>query len=57
MTKNEIEQLFSLAIHSPTAFNIQNWPFVLVQNPDLRKTIRSVSWNQAQVTDASLLIV
>jgi nitroreductase len=57
MTKNEIEQLFSLAILSPTAFNIQNWRFVLVQNPDLRKTIRSVSWNQAQVTDASLLIV
>jgi nitroreductase len=57
MTKNEIEQLFSLAVLSPTAFNIQNWRFVLVQNPDLRNTIRSVSWNQAQVTDASLLIV
>jgi nitroreductase len=57
MTKDEIEQLFSLAILSPTAFNIQNWRFVLVQNPDLRNAIRSVSWNQAQVTDASLLVV
>ena len=51
MTKDE------LAILSPTAFNIQNWRFVLVQNPDLRNAIRSVSWNQAQVTAASLLVV
>ena len=57
MSKAEIDQLFSLATLSPTAFNIQNWRFVLVQNPELRSSIRSVSWNQAQVTDASLLII
>ena len=57
LSKDEIEQLFNLAILSPTAFNIQNWRFVLVQNPELRSAIRAVSWNQAQVTDASLLIV
>ena len=57
MSKAEIDQLFSLAILSPTAFNIQNWRFVLVQNPELRSSIRSVSWNQAQVTDASLLVI
>jgi nitroreductase len=57
MSKAEIDQLFSLAILSQTAFNIQNWRFVLVQNPELRNSIRSVSWNQAQVTDASLLVI
>jgi len=57
MPQAEIDQLFSLAILSPTAFNIQNWRFVLVQNPELRRSIRSVSWNQAQVTDASLLVI
>jgi nitroreductase len=57
MSKAEIDQLFSLAILSPTAFNIQNWRFVLVQNPELRSSIRAVSWNQAQVTDASLLVI
>ena len=57
MSKAEIDQLFSLAILSPTAFNIQNWRFVLVQNPELRRSIRSVSWNQSQVTDASLLVI
>jgi nitroreductase len=57
MTQKEIDELMSLAMLSPTAFNIQHWRFVLVQDPALRKEIQAVSWNQAQVTEASLLIV
>lgn len=57
MTEQEIAKLMSLAILSPTAFNIQNWRFVLVTDPVLRQKIRAVSWNQAQVEEASLLIV
>ncbi len=57
MTEQEISMLMSLAMLSPTAFNIQNWRFVVVTDPVLRQQIRSVSWNQAQVEEASLLIV
>lgn len=57
MTQAEIDQLMSLAMLSPTAFNIQHWRFVLVTEPTLRHQIRAVSWNQAQVQEASLLIV
>lgn len=57
MTEAEIDKLMSLAMLSPTAFNIQNWRFVLVQDNVLRQEIRKVSWDQAQVTDASLLVV
>lgn len=57
MTEQEIAKLMSLAMLSPTAFNIQNWRFVVVTDPVLRRQIRAVSWNQAQVEEASLLIV
>ncbi|NOU23961.1 MAG: nitroreductase family protein [Methylotenera sp.] len=57
MIEEEITKLMSLAILSPTAFNIQNWRFVVVTEPVLRHQIRAVSWNQAQVEEASLLIV
>lgn len=57
MTEAEIEQLLSLTMLSPTAFNIQHWRFVVVTDPVLRHQIRAVSWNQAQVTDASLLVI
>ncbi len=57
MSEEEINKLMSLAMLSPTAFNIQNWRFVVVTDPALRKEIRAVSWDQAQVEEASLLIV
>lgn len=57
LTQAEIDSLLRLAMLSPTAFNIQNWRFVVVADPALRQQIRAVAWNQAQVTEASLLII
>jgi nitroreductase len=57
MTDAETRQLLEAAMQAPTAFNIQHWRFVTVIDPELRKQIRAVAWDQAQVTDASLLIV
>ncbi len=57
LSDEDIEKLMSLAVLSPTSFNIQNWRFVIVKDPEIRKKVRSASWDQAQVTDASLLLV
>ena len=57
MTETEIRQLLEAAMQAPTAFNIQNWRFVTVLDPEVRKQIRAAAWDQAQVTDSSLLIV
>ena len=56
-TGAETNKLMEAAIQSPTSFNIQNWRFVLVQDKELRKKVRAAAWDQAQMTDASLLIV
>ena len=43
MTEKEIHELLSHAILSPTAFNIQNWRFVVVTDQALRhKSVQSV---------------
>ena len=57
LTEAEIEQLLTTTIQSPTSFNIQHWRFVLVTDPELRKQIRAVGNDQAQMTDASLLVL
>ena len=57
MTEEEVNEMLSLAVCSPTAFNIQNWRFVVVTDQALREQIREVAWDQAQVTDTSLFIV
>lgn len=57
MSESEIQTLMEHVLLSPTSFNIQNWRFVIVDDPELRQQIRAASWNQAQVTDASLLVL
>ncbi len=57
MPEADIEKLFEAAIQSPTSFNMQNWRFVVVRDKALRKEIRANGNDQAQMTDASILIV
>jgi nitroreductase len=49
--------LIDLARQAPTSFNIQNWRAVNVKDKALRQELRAAAWDQAQVTDASLLFV
>lgn len=53
----EEAQLFDLARQAPSSFNIQHWRLVKVTDPALRTTLRAAAWDQAQITDASLVIV
>ena len=57
MTEAEIDEIISLAILSPTAFNLQHWRFVIAEDDALREQIKQVAMGQEQVTDASLLII
>ena len=36
LTDEEVNQLLSLAILSPTSFNIQNWRFVIVKDSEVK---------------------
>ena len=58
LTNEEETKILEAAIQTPTSFNIQHWRFVIVRDPALRQRIRTeFGNNQAQMTDASLLIV
>ena len=57
MSEAEINALLELALLSPTSFNMQNWRFVVVTDPEKRAAIQAAAWNQAQVTEASITIL
>ena len=57
MSEPEIDALLKLALLSPTSFNMQNWRFVVVTDPEKRAAIQAAAWNQAQVTEASITIL
>ncbi len=53
----DITKLKDLIRQAPTSFNIQNWRFVFVSDKGLRAKIRAAGWDQAQITEASHLII
>lgn len=57
MTEAEIQQLMEAVILSPTAFNIQNWRFVVITDDAVKQQFRDIGWNQAQFTECSAIVV
>lgn len=57
MKDGEVQRLIEAAMLAPTSFNIQHWRFVVVRDRKLRREIRAAGNDQAQMTDASLLVV
>lgn len=57
LSREEKDELLKTALLAPSAFNLQHVRLVEVADPALRAQIREVGWNQAQMTDASMLVV
>lgn len=57
MPEADLQKLLEAAVQSPTSFNIQHWRFVVVRDLELRREIRALGNDQAQITDASVLII
>lgn len=57
MMQKEKQHLLELAMHAPSAWNIQHWRFILIENRDLRQSLSIAAQGQTQVTDAAMLVV
>lgn len=57
MTEAEKTKLIEATMLSPTSFNMQNWRFVCVDDKALQEKLKEAAWNQAQVSDCSLLVI
>ena len=57
MSEEEFRRLMAAVMLSPTSFNIQNWRFVRIVDTDLRAQVCEAAWGQAQVKDATELLV
>jgi len=42
---------------APSTIGLEPWKFIVVTNPEIRAKIRTASWDQTKVTDASHLVV
>ncbi len=54
---DKISRILEAARHAPCAGNIQNWKFVVVDNPAQKQAIAGAAYDQYKITMASHLIV
>ncbi|MCM3177495.1 nitroreductase family protein [Cytobacillus horneckiae] len=54
--ESELEDLLSLATSAPSSSNLQSWRFIVIQDQEMKKELRSIANNQAQIEDSSAVI-
>ena len=56
ISKEEIEELLTMATSAPSSSNLQAWNFIVIQDQKVKKELRAIANNQAQVEDSSAII-
>lgn len=57
LTDETLNQILESGRLSPSSFGLQPWKFILVENQELRTKLREAGYDQAQITDASHIVV
>lgn len=57
LSEDELRRLMSATMLTPSSFNMQNWQFVVVTDPEVQSALCEASWNQAQVRDCAATVV
>ncbi|MGB9031708.1 MAG: nitroreductase family protein, partial [Acidobacteriaceae bacterium] len=53
----DLKKILEAGLNMPSGFNLQPWRFVVVRAPELRRKLRAASFNQANVEEASVVLV
>jgi nitroreductase len=56
ISKNELSEMISEATLAPSSSNLQPWKFIVIQDSDLKKELRTIANNQEQVETSSAVI-
>jgi len=57
VSQDKVDRIIEAARLAPTSSGLQPFEIISVTSPEVRARIREIAWNQAQVSDASHLLV
>lgn len=57
VAEDKVERILEAVRLAPTSSGLQQFEVIVVTNKELRAKIRAIAWDQAQVTDASHLVI
>lgn len=53
----DLKKILEAGLHAPSGYNMQPWRFIVVRAEDQKKRLRTASFNQPKVEEASAVIV
>jgi nitroreductase / dihydropteridine reductase len=57
LSAEQVDLLLEAVRLSPSSFGLQMWKAIVVTNPEIRERLRQAGYGQAQITDASHVII
>ena len=57
LEESKVEKLLELIRYAPSSFNIQPWIIRIISDKETKEKLSPASWNQAQITSCSHLLV
>lgn len=57
ISDNDMDEIVESFRLTASSFWLEPWKLIIVENPETREKLKWYSWNQAQITDASHLLV
>jgi nitroreductase len=55
--EQDLEKIIRAALEAPSGYNLQPWRFVVVRDPEQRRTLRQAAMGQAKVEEAPVVVV
>lgn len=57
LSTEQLDTVLQATNLSASSFGLQPFDIIVVENPDIRKKLRDAAWGQAQLTDASQIVL
>lgn len=57
ISPEEIREILEIATKAPSSSNMQPWRFLVVTDPELKKKLHPIAFNQQQVLEASAIVI
>lgn len=57
VSDDKIDAILKAAQYAPTSMGLQPFKFILIEDKSLRETIKPIAYNQAQIAEASHLLI
>lgn len=55
--KEELEELVEIASTAPSAWNLQHWRFLIIDDQEKKQELLPIAYNQDQIVDSSAVVV